>query len=182
MTRLSMIDPATASEPAKALLAAVERQFGMTPNLMRVLASAPSALRGYLTFSGALAEGQLAPPLREAIGLAVGERNSCDYCVSARTVLGKGAGLTEADITSARAGQASDARDAAAIAFAVQVLESQGRVDDADLARVRAAGFDDGAIVEIVAHVALNVLSNYVNHVADTANDFPPAGRMRAAS
>lgn len=49
----------------------------------------------------------------------------------------------------------------------------QRRVDDADLADVRRAGFDDGQVVEIVANTVLNVFTNYLNQVAETEIDFP---------
>jgi alkylhydroperoxidase family enzyme len=61
------------------------------------------------------------------------------------------------------------------------VLERRGGVSDADVEQVRAAGYSDGEIAEIVAHVAFTVLTNYFNKVADTDIDFPvvtPAGKV----
>ena len=46
---------------------------------------------------------------------------------------------------------------------------------------VKAAGFDDAQIVEIVLHVALNTLTNYVNEVAKTEIDFPLVATRKAA-
>jgi xanthine/CO dehydrogenase XdhC/CoxF family maturation factor len=51
-------------------------------------------------------------------------------------------------------------------------LREQGFPDE-ELARVRAVGFSDGEVAEIIAHVALNVLTNYFNRAADTEIDFP---------
>src|SRR5207253_6864966 len=68
----------------------------------------------------------------------------------------------------------------AALSFTQAVLETRGGVSDADVEQVRAAGYSDGEIAEIIAHVALSVLTNYVNRVADTEVDFPrvaPAGK-----
>ena len=53
------------------------------------------------------------------------------------------------------------------------MLLSKGLVSDDDLATVRDAGYDDGAIAEVTAHVAANILTNYINHVAQTDIDFP---------
>jgi len=53
------------------------------------------------------------------------------------------------------------------------VLKTRGGVSDADLEEVRAAGYSDGEIAEIIAHAALNVLTNYFNKVAETEVDFP---------
>jgi alkylhydroperoxidase family enzyme len=65
--------------------------------------------------------------------------------------------------------------------FALKVLETRGHVADADVSEVRLAGYGDAEIVEIVLHVALNTLTNYVNEVARTAVDFPVVTTRRAA-
>lgn len=67
--------------------------------------------------------------------------------------------------------------------FALKVPEARGHVADADAdaSEVRLAGYGDAEIVEIVLHVALNTLTNYVNEVARTAIDFPLVTARRAA-
>jgi alkylhydroperoxidase family enzyme len=57
--------------------------------------------------------------------------------------------------------------------LASEILESRGNVTDAELAAARQAGITDGEIAEVVAHVALNVLTNYFNVLARTEVDFP---------
>ena len=44
---------------------------------------------------------------------------------------------------------------------------------EADVQAVPSAGFDDEALVEIVARVALNLFTNYVNIVIAVPVDFP---------
>jgi AhpD family alkylhydroperoxidase len=92
------------------------------PNLARVLANSPAALGGYLGLAGALGGGVLPAALRERIALALAAANACEYCLSAHAAIGAGTGLAEADIAAAEAGTAPDARDAAAVAFALAVL------------------------------------------------------------
>jgi uncharacterized peroxidase-related enzyme len=167
----------TAPEAARPLLGAVQKQLGSVPNLFRVVATSPAALEGYLGLNGALAKGSLDARTRERIALAVAERNGCGYCLAAHSYLGRNlAKLDEAEIEANRAGGSADA----AVRFAVRVVEARGHVSDADLAAVRAAGFSDAQVIEIVLHVALNTLTNYVNEVAGTEVDFP-AVRRRAA-
>jgi alkylhydroperoxidase family enzyme len=55
----------------------------------------------------------------------------------------------------------------------VQVAQTRGNVSDEDLSAARAAGLSDAQIVEVVASVALNVLTNYFNNLAETVIDFP---------
>ena len=173
MPRLApLLDP-VAPGRAHDLLDAVRGRLGLVPNMARTMANAPAVLDAYLAMSGALAAGVLASPLRERIALAVAEANGCDYCLSAHAALGKLARLTEAEIDESRAGRARDPRADATLRFARAVLDGRGDVGDEDLAGLRAAGFSDAEVAEIVAHVALNVFTNYFNKVAGVAVDFP---------
>jgi alkylhydroperoxidase family enzyme len=61
------------------------------------------------------------------------------------------------------------------------VVETRGQVSDADVASIRLAGYSDAEVVEIVLHVALNTLTNYVNEVAETTIDFPAVKARDAA-
>lgn len=183
MSRIPPVDPTLTESKVRDLLAGVQQSLGATPNLYRVIAQSPAALEGVLALTGALARGRLRPRLREQLALAVAEADGCDYCLSAHTALGRGLKLSDAELALARQADASDPRDAAALRFVARVIERRGRVDDAELAEVRRAGFDDGQVVELVANAALNVFTNYLNEVARTDIDFPVvrAGEAKAA-
>jgi uncharacterized peroxidase-related enzyme len=151
----------------------VRKQLGLVPNLFRVIANSPAGLQDYLGLSGALGRGVLPAALRERIALLVAETNGCDYCLSAHSAIGAGAGLSAAAIEAARTGEAETAQDQAALSLARAVLARQGRGAEVELATARSAGWDDAAIVEIVLHVALSLLTNSVNNLAETPIDFP---------
>jgi uncharacterized peroxidase-related enzyme len=173
MNRLPQIDPASATGKAKQLLDAVNAKLGVVPNLTRVLANAPAALEAYLNFGGALAGGVLGAKVREQIALAVAQGNHCDYCLSAHAFLGGKAGLASGDITSARQAVGTTDKDDAVLKLALSILVQQGQVSDAALKNARSAGLTDAEIVETTANVALNIFTNYINHVAQTGVDFP---------
>ena len=161
----------TAAQP---LLNAVKKQLGVVPNLFRVVGNSPAALEGYLGLNGALGKGELEAATRERIALAVAEVNGCDYCLSAHTYLGKNlAKLSEAEIAANRDGMSTDSKADAAVRFAVKLVNARGHVSDADVQAVKKAGYNDAQVIEIVLHVALNTLTNYVNEVAKTEIDFP---------
>ena len=182
MSRISIPSADQTHDAAKPLLAAVQKQLGVTPNLMRLVGHSPAALEGYLSLNGAVGKGKLPAALREQIALAIAEYNGCDYCLSAHDYLGRHvAKLSDAELSAARDGHSHDAGSAAALRFALLVAKSRGNVSDADLAAVREAGFDEAAVVEIVVNVALNVLTNYVNNVAHTDIDFPKVSAKLAA-
>jgi uncharacterized peroxidase-related enzyme len=177
--------PATitaAPAAAQPLLEAVKKQLGSAPNLFRITANSPAALEGYLSLNGALAKGALDAATRERIALAVAQVNGCRYCLAAHTYLGKNvAKLTDAEIAANRNGHSSDPKADAAVIFARKVTLDRGAVTDADFGLVRGAGYSDAEIIEIVAHVALNTLTNYINEVFGTEVDFPAVPVSQAA-
>jgi uncharacterized peroxidase-related enzyme len=178
MYGLPTIDPKTATGKTKELLDAAKANMGRVPNILKALANSPVALEAYLELSRVIKGGAFSPALRECLALAIAERNNCDYCLAAHTALGKMAGLTPEQMEACRRGHSDDQRAAAAIKFALRVLETNGFVTPDDLAAVREAGFGDGEIVEIVAVVTLNVYTNLLNHVANTKLDFPAAPKL----
>lgn len=168
----------TRSQP---LLAAVNQQLGSVPNLFRVLGNSPAALEGYLGLSGALGKGALDARTRERLALRVAQLNGCDYCLAAHTYLGKQlVKLDDAELAANRDGHSSDAKADAALQLASEIVRARGHIPDAALASARAAGLDEAQLIEIVVHVALNTLTNYVNTVAATAVDFPPVAGSAA--
>src|SRR5262249_33121327 len=156
------------------LLQNVKKQIGMAPNMFRVIGNSPAALEGYLGLNGALSKGLLEPQTRERIAVALAEFNGCDYCLSAHSYLGKGlAKLSDAEIEANRDGGSTDRKADAAVRFAVKVAETRGHPSEQDLAAVKQAGYTDAQVIEIVLHIALNTLTNYVNETVKTEIDWP---------
>lgn len=175
MTRLhtpSSIDASPA--PSRPLLEVAQKQIGMVPNLYRVIANSPATLEGTFGFNGALTKGSLDASLHERIALAVAELNSCDYCLSAHTFVAKNVSrLDDEEIARNREGGSKDAKADAAVRFAARVVHTRGEVSDADVEAVKAAGYDDAQIIEIIAHVALNTMTNYICKVGKVEIDTP---------
>jgi len=181
MSRISIPAVENAVAASKPLLDAVHKQLGVVPNLMKLVGHSPAALEGYLSLNGALAKGALSAQLRERIALAIAEYNGCDYCLSAHSYLAANlAKIDAAEINAARDAHSADAKTAAALKFARLVAVERGRVSDASLSQLRAAGFNEAEVVEIVLNVALNVLTNYINNVAQTDIDFPQVAHKSA--
>ncbi|MFJ7070399.1 carboxymuconolactone decarboxylase family protein [Streptomyces sp. NPDC101115] len=174
MPRLPQLTVETANEEQRELLEGTLKQLGKLPNLYAALANGPAALRGYLAMRDALVGGSFSARQREQLALYIAQRNDCTYCVSAHTLRGGKVGLSEQDLMATRRGQdAGDPHMDQVLRITGAIMESGGRVDDAALAEARAAGVTDAELAEIVGHVALNVLSNFFNHVAQPELDFP---------
>ena len=174
MTRIPLIDPASATGTAAEQLEATQKAMGAVPNMARAMVNSPSALQGYLGLSGALGRGVLRAATRERLALAIAEANECAYCLSVHTYTSTHAAkLDEEDILSAREGTATDAKEDAILTFALAVNGSRGDITDADFEAVRAAGVSDAEIVEVIAAVGLNSLTNFFNKAMKTEIDFP---------
>jgi len=173
MNRIAQLDPQTATGATKSLFDGVQGKLGVVPNLIRVLGNAPAALKGYLNFSAALSDGSFTPKVREQVALTVAETNQCAYCLSAHSFLAGKLGLTQQDLTDARQANAADPRTDAILKLAHSIVVQRGELGATGLDQARRAGLTDGEIVETVAHVALNIYSNYINHIAGTVIDFP---------
>jgi len=168
MTRINALTIDQASPAAQTLLTGAKAKLGMVPNLFSTLAHSPAALAGYLQLNDALQQGALSAKDREIISVAAAQFNGCGYCLSAHTLMGKGAGLSANDIAAARQGQGSPVA-----ILTHQVLRARGQISNGELAAARAAGLSDAQIAEVVAAVGLNVLTNYFNNLAGTDIDFP---------
>ncbi|WP_263359860.1 carboxymuconolactone decarboxylase family protein [Acidicapsa ligni] len=173
MSRFQTFNSTTATGKSKDLLTAIHTKLGRDLSMAGVMANSPVVLEGYLNFSGALSGGQLSAKLREQIALVTAQENHCNYCLSAHSAIGKMVGLNHEEVVNSRKGTGETDKTTAALAFAKRVLDTKGQVTESDLDAVRAAGFSDGEIAEIIAHVALNVFTNYFNIATDVDIDFP---------
>jgi len=184
MSRLPLIHPADATGDLKSTFDDVRSKFGGVPNGVKALGTSPQTLRGYLDFADALGSGSLSRAERERIAVLTAQHNECGYCLSAHTLAGRVAGLSDDDLVASRQGRAADARAAALLAFAVAVHEHRGDVPEDELAAARAADLTDAELIEVVAEIALNTFTNYANRLTRPEFDFPevPLSIERLAS
>ena len=92
-----------------------------------------------------------------------------------------GAVTIKAEITANRHGASNDMKADAAVKFAVRVTRARGHITSKDFAAVKAAGYTDAQVIEIVQHVALNIWTNYINTVSETEIDFPVVKASKVA-
>ena len=168
MSRINTLSLEHATDTTRPLLEGVQKKIGFLPNVFKTLAHAPAVLSSYLQQSAALGKTSLSATEKEAIFLATSQVNGCDYCLAAHTVFAGKAGLSAQDILSARNGQLN-----AFATLARQITESRGHLSNEQIAAARAAGINDSKIIEVIAHVASQTLTNYLNNVALTEIDFP---------
>ncbi len=181
MAHVNLVDPASSSAAVRPTLDRINGAFGVVPNMFKAVANSPAALGSMWGSFGALAGGKLGTRLGEEIAVAIANANHCGYCLAAHTALGRKAGASADEMAAAQIGESSDPRTQAALTFALKVVRDRASVTASDVAALKAAGFDDDGVVEIIAHVALNLFTNYVNVALDIPIDFPAVPLKRVA-
>jgi uncharacterized peroxidase-related enzyme len=181
MPRSAAVKPEHVPPECKPTLDAFTKNIGFTPNMMTTFAQSPIAFNAWAVLLGSLSKA-LDVKTRDSIGLVVSEVNGCNYCLTVHSFTADHmAKLPASEIILARKGHASDPKRDAAVQFARKVIETRGKVSDADLKAVRDAGYTDANVIEIVALVAMYSLTNFLNNVFDPEKDFPavaPAGSI----
>lgn len=181
MSHLPLINPEDTSGDRKAMFDQINGAFGVVPNMFKTIGNSHAALESMWTSFGALGKGKLGAKLGEQLAVMIADINRCEYCLSAHTVLGSMAGATEQEMSEAQAGQSSDPRTQAALDFAAKLVKERANIAKEDVDTVRNAGFSDEEIAEILAHVALNIFTNYTNVAFDVEIDFPKISLRQAA-
>ncbi|QAU44761.1 carboxymuconolactone decarboxylase family protein [Bradyrhizobium guangzhouense] len=171
MQRFAPPEPTQLAGESRQLLAQVKLELGSEPIMMRLLSHSPAALRGFLALRQSLTQASLPLALRERIAIAVAAANECHCCAANHRHFGQRAGIPECELDAAAAATSDDPGAAAALRFTRALVQSRGHVDDAELASMRAAGFDEAAIIEVVAVVSANMFANFVNNLAQSIPD-----------
>lgn len=165
-TRFARLDAASAVGAAAERLADLESRHAQVGPMVATMANSPSVVAGYLDLSRAMKRTKLPRSLTERISLAIQEHLGCGLCLQAHTDAAKALGIDDAEIALARAGTSADHGIAPIVAFGLQVLVGPSRITDADIDELRGLGLQDRDVLDIVALVALNVLTGTFNLVA----------------
>jgi AhpD family alkylhydroperoxidase len=175
--RLAYVEPSTATGRAKEIFEGPLK--GKSFNIFKSMANSPAMLDLYLGIGGAMAKASLSHKEQEVVQLAIAEAQNCDYCASAHTAIGKGAGLTEAQTMEARRGSMpSDPKLHALATFALAIHNKKGFVSDADVKAFKAAGYTDAHMAEVVGSYTQMIFTSTFNHMNETPVDFPPAPKL----
>lgn len=181
MARINLVTAESANPEQKALFDAIQAQLGMVPNFLKAFANSPAALKAFLGLHGIAGDGSLDPQTRERIALALAQQNSCEYCLSAHTAIGRKAGLDNAEIETNRSGTSQEKKAAVAVRFARSLVAHMGEVTTAELLEMREAGYSESDIVEVITHVGMNILTKLLGKAGRIDIDFPKVELKLAA-
>lgn len=180
MSRIPVYSVDNAPQEARDQLESLRAQFGKVLNIHGEMAHSPVVLAAYSGIQDAIARhGTFDQATQEAIALAVGNTNDCDYCQSAHTQGALAAGWSEQDTVAIREG-GIDANPKLTVLLDVAraIARDGGEVDERTWARAREAGWSDVELTELFTHVIVNVFTNYFNHFVHTDLDLPAASGL----
>ncbi len=170
-SRIPLTTSETAPEKVKPVFEGLQKQLGLVPNLFKLLAISPASLDAVRDLQKTLGR-TLNAKTRDRIHIMTAEVNGCDYCLSAHTYLGdKLSKLTAEDMEAARHGHSTDPKADIALQFAYKIARQRGHVEAADIDAVRAAGYSDADIVDIVTSTAFSFMTNLFNNMNKTDID-----------
>ena len=182
MANINPLSYEEASTESQAIFEQLKKKLGKVPNLYATVGHSSKALSGILSFGQTLSEGEFNGKEVEAIALAVGQTNGCDYCLSAHTTLGKLNGFSELETLELRQGRSGDSKLSVLASLAQEIVESRGHPAQKTLEAFFNVGYSKTALAELIGLVALNTFTNYFNHIAGTDNDFPQAPELLIAA
>jgi uncharacterized peroxidase-related enzyme len=182
MARITIPTIDEAPVKSQPILQGYVKAIGLVPNFFAMISQSPDALKAIADMHATLGKS-LGHKTRERIHIMTAEVNGCSYCLSAHTFLGGKLALTKEDMELNRDGHSTDSKADAALTFAYKVAKGRGHIEDADVEAVRAAGFTEAEIVDIVAETAFSFITNIFNNTFKTEIDsaFTPLQTRKAA-
>lgn len=179
MSNFKVLSREEAKPEVQAIFDALKSKVGMIPNLYAFIGHSATTLPSYLAFDEALGKGSFNAKERQAIFLAVSQVNGCHYCQSAHTALGKMNGFTEEETIQLRDGSIKDKKLNVIVNLAADITRSHGRPSAKLVEEFFALGFNNAALVDLVAHVAYKTMANYIHNIAQFPTDFPLAKELQ---
>lgn len=168
----TVFDEATAPEESRETLAAAKADFGMIPNLEAVMAAAPALLSSYVHSWAQFQSSSLSDIEQQIVYMTANFENNCEYCVPWHSKLSQMAKMPQEEVDNLRQGRAlENARWNALHQFTRSVVRTRGSIAPADLETLLAAGYTRQQALEVVLGVAIKVMSNYTNSLAQTPLD-----------
>jgi alkylhydroperoxidase family enzyme len=174
MTDFKIHDVASAPADAKPLLEASLKNFGMLPGLHGVMAEAPAVLEGYQVLHDLFQKTSFDADELTVVWLTINVEHACHYCVPAHTAIAHMMNV-DSNIISALRDETPLASDKleALRNFTLAITRQRGNVTQDQLDAFYTAGYSQQQVLEIILGLAQKVMSNYVNHVAETPVDAP---------
>jgi AhpD family alkylhydroperoxidase len=163
---------------SQALLQTFVKRLGKIPNLYATIGYSSNALKAMLGFEESLKHGIFTAKEQEAVYLVVSQVNGCDYCLAAHGLLAMKRGYSKEEVLDLRRGLAADPKLQTALQLAKAIAENKGNVNDQVKGAFFDAGYNEAALMELVALVTIRTFTNYVFALTKIPVDYPAAEKI----
>lgn len=167
-----LLDETTAPEGSLEALATTKKNFGLIPNVEKVMALSPQLLAGYADMWDSYETVSLTPIERQVVFMTANYENECNYCIPWHSMLAENVGIKENDIEALRSGAAlTESKLNALRNFTKTLIANRGKASEAELQSFFDAGYNDTQVLEVILGLAIKLISNYTNSIAGTPLD-----------
>jgi alkylhydroperoxidase family enzyme len=162
----------TAPQGSKAMVEKSLARYKFLPNLHGVMAGSPVMYEAYQSIGAIYGKATLSVLERQIVLQSINYENECHYCLAAHSMIATMEKMPKETLAALRAGVVlADPKLQTLRAFAALMTRQRGWVDDADVEAFYAVGYTEENLLEIIVAIAYKVMSNYINHVGETALD-----------
>jgi alkylhydroperoxidase family enzyme len=155
------------------MLNELEKSSGLMPNVMKQMANSPAAIEAFLSSREALGKGFLSAKMRSLVGIMIAEIYSCHYLLAARVNQAKKSGMSDEDLKLAMTQSSSDPKEDRGLQFIRNLVLMHRELSPSEMVELKAIGYSDGEIVELIANVSMNMQVYYMIQVAKPESDYP---------
>ena len=167
-----LFDENNAPEPSKPYLTQAKAAFGLVPNVEGVMSQAPALLATYMTGWDKFYESSLDNQEMQIVYQTANFENNCEYCMPWHTILAEQSGLSEHDVEALREGASlQNTKQEALRVFTRDLVRTRGGIAPADLQAFFNAGYSEQQALEVILGLAVKLMSNYTNSIAQTELD-----------
>lgn len=174
MSDFKLHDQSSAPEKSKPLLEKSVKAFGMIPSLHAVMAESPGVLEGYQTLHALVLDSSFNNDEKTVVWQTINVEHACHYCVPAHSGIARSMKVSE-DIDNALRDETPLPNDKleSLRTFTLAVVRKRGEVNKEDLNAFYDAGYSQRQVLDVILVVSQKVMSNYINHIAETPVDEP---------
>ncbi len=176
MTEFTLHTQESAPEAAKPLLDNSMKSFGMIPNLHAVMAEAPPLLEGYQALHNLAQQTSFNAEELTVVWQTINVEHACHYCVPAHTGIAHSMKVNSEIIDALRNETPLPTKLEALRNVTLAIVRERGVVGEDVLNGFFAAGYQQKNVLEVILVLSQKVMSNYVNHIANTPVDAPFKG------
>jgi alkylhydroperoxidase family enzyme len=162
----------TAPVESKAILEGAVKQMGVVPNLFGTMSESPNLLKAYTQLHELFASTSFDAEELTVVWQTINVEHECHYCVPAHTAIAHSMKVSP-DLTDAlrNGDKMPTAKLQALHDFTLSMVRERGNVPTAAMDAFFAAGYGQQQVLEVILGLSQKVISNYVNHVAQTPVD-----------